>query len=598
MPSALPVGAALGAGVEQEPVRTGTAERTDPWTLVHLGTLGAAAVVLFVANRGQWFYGDDWEFLVNRGFDHPVLDVFATHNEHWSTVPVTVYVVLRDMFGLGSTTPFVLVLIAVHLTSTHLLWRVCRRAGVREPVATAAAAVFAVFGAGGENLLWTFQIGFIGSITAGWAAVLLVDHAGTRPGRRDVWAALVLTVGVACSGIGVPAVGLCVLVAWARARSLVRPVLVGGVPALAFLLWYVTAGSIAPETWYAIVGREQPGVPAAAWDDGPVALAEFVVRATRDTLFATTGLPATLVLVLLVALAGWAVVRIVAVVRDRPGAARTIGPVAGLLAAGGFFVLSGFGRAQTDASRYVYVAVGFALPGLVLALWELARFVGRRADRRVAPALAVLVLIPVLVHNLVLLDQRSRTDAVAETAFRSLVLGSAHLLAAGEPVLADQVDPVLNPDLSTAHLAALTAAGDIPADADDAAGLLQARLVLQVVVAESAGPVDPAAAAPTLVPPAPGETVQILSTGAGCLRVTSETEQSVHLLSPGGPAQFTVQSDAPDLVLTLVDGDRSSGPRVVRTAPPTPADLRTVLPAGLMLSVVVPSSGLTLCGVR
>ena len=53
-------------------------------------------------------------------------------------------------------------------------------------VATVVVLPLIVLGAGSQNLLWAFQIGFLGSVALGLGAMLLVNHAGTWQ-RRD-WA--------------------------------------------------------------------------------------------------------------------------------------------------------------------------------------------------------------------------------------------------------------------------------------------------------------------------------------------------------------------------------------------------------------------------
>src|SRR5690349_10903543 len=83
--------------------------------VLHPATLLIAAAVLLFENRGQWFYGDDFEFIFNRGLGHSVYGLFTPHNEHWSTVPILVYRALFNIFGLRSYTPYVVVLVALHI---------------------------------------------------------------------------------------------------------------------------------------------------------------------------------------------------------------------------------------------------------------------------------------------------------------------------------------------------------------------------------------------------------------------------------------------------------------------------------------------------
>src|ERR1041385_1004162 len=145
---------------------------------VHVATLVLAAGVLVHFARGQWFWFDEWDFLTLRGIRHAPIGLFQPHNEHWSTVPILVYRALGAAVGLHHYLPYLAVVFVLHLTAAHLLWRIMRRGGVAPLVAAAAAGVFALLGAGYENLLWAFQMGFVASLTLGLAHVLLVSGPG------------------------------------------------------------------------------------------------------------------------------------------------------------------------------------------------------------------------------------------------------------------------------------------------------------------------------------------------------------------------------------------------------------------------------------
>jgi len=58
------------------------------------------------------------------------------------------------------------------------------RAGVRPWSATVLASLFVLFGAGAANILWAFQISFVGSVAFGLTHLLLADHDGPFD-RRD-----------------------------------------------------------------------------------------------------------------------------------------------------------------------------------------------------------------------------------------------------------------------------------------------------------------------------------------------------------------------------------------------------------------------------
>ena len=90
------------------------------------------------------------------------------------------YRVLFNLFGLRSYVPYQCVVVVAHLTTAILLRVVMRRAGVRPWTATIVASVFVLFGPGEENIVWAFQIGFVGAVMFG-----LMQLDPQRPRRAD-----------------------------------------------------------------------------------------------------------------------------------------------------------------------------------------------------------------------------------------------------------------------------------------------------------------------------------------------------------------------------------------------------------------------------
>ena len=149
----------------------------------------------------------------SRGVLKAERSLWAPHTEHWSTGPILIYRGLYSVYGLHTYVPYVVVLLLLHVAVAHLLWRLLRNAGVDVPLATALSAVYVLLGAGHENLLWAFQIGFIGSLALGMAVLLLVNHGG-RWGGRDFAAWALSVAGLMFSGVSVTMVtvaGLTVL---------------------------------------------------------------------------------------------------------------------------------------------------------------------------------------------------------------------------------------------------------------------------------------------------------------------------------------------------------------------------------------------------
>src|SRR3954469_13319263 len=121
----------------------------------------SALVLWLMLGRAQWFYRDEWDFVAARKAGD-LGDLFRPHNEHWTTAPILLYRALYGLFGLRVYLPYRLPVLLLHLTAAALLLVVTRRAGVSPWIATAAASLFALFGAGWQNIVQPFQICFTG----------------------------------------------------------------------------------------------------------------------------------------------------------------------------------------------------------------------------------------------------------------------------------------------------------------------------------------------------------------------------------------------------------------------------------------------------
>src|SRR4029077_14877446 len=120
------------------------------------------------------------------------------HNEHWSTVPVLVCRALVETVGLGSYMPYLALLIGIHLLVAALVFVLVQRS-CGGWLALAASVDVLFLGSGFENLYWAFQIGFVGALAAGLAAILVFDASPLTP-RRALGGALLLLVSLATQG--------------------------------------------------------------------------------------------------------------------------------------------------------------------------------------------------------------------------------------------------------------------------------------------------------------------------------------------------------------------------------------------------------------
>ena len=158
--------------------------------------VGAAILVL---THTYSFYFDEWTFILTAP-DWTWSTYLQPHNEHPVMLLRLIYAAILSTVGLRSYLPYMAVLLALHAASAVLLFElVRRRAG--DLIAIACAALFLVLGAAWENLLWAFQIGFVGSVACGLGMLLAIAGPSTR--RRLVTAALLLAGSLMFSGIGV-----------------------------------------------------------------------------------------------------------------------------------------------------------------------------------------------------------------------------------------------------------------------------------------------------------------------------------------------------------------------------------------------------------
>src|SRR3954467_2716410 len=131
----------------------------DPVVLLPGAMLVAAALLLYWGSR-LTFLLDDWEFLLYRpGFTAD--SILTPHNEHISVAPILIYKALLATVGMGSGLPVRVASTIVFLIGAVLLFAYLRRR-VGDWLALLGAAVILFLGAAWEDLLWSFQIGFMG----------------------------------------------------------------------------------------------------------------------------------------------------------------------------------------------------------------------------------------------------------------------------------------------------------------------------------------------------------------------------------------------------------------------------------------------------
>lgn len=326
-----------------------------------------ASYLLYLGRRTTFFY-DEWSWIQQRRGWSPG-NFLRNHNGHCSILPVFAYHVLFATAGLRSYLPYRIVLMVVHTLTAYSLYRY-GRPRIGPLLSLAPAGMVLLIGVAWQDLMWPLQIGFLGALGLGMAALVLLDGPDIK--RRNIGACLCLLAAVSCSGIGLP------LLAGAAVRSALGR---------QWRRWWVFA---VPGTlyvaWFAGYGLAQRGRGSARQ------MLTYFGDSYRAGVGALTGHDAGhwhgTALVLGIVLMAAAVTRGIVLVRRGQSAADLISVVAtGIV----LWALTAVTRAQyhdAGASRYLYIDAFLILAALI----EVVRGIHLRASfarRAVTTALAV-----------------------------------------------------------------------------------------------------------------------------------------------------------------------------------------------------------------
>ena len=320
--------------------------------------LAAGAVLYYVAGRGTSFFFDEWTFILQRRAND--VDAFLSpHNGHLSLVPVATYKVLWSTVGLRHYGPYRLVDIALHLTCVSLLFVLVRRR-VGAPAGFLAATSLLLLGRAWQDLVWPFQMGYLGSLAAGLGMLIALER-DDRLG--DLLAAVLLGLSLACSGLGLPfAIGA--LTTLLLSRSGWRRYLLVAAPMALYAVWFAFYSESEAR------GSNIPAVPGYVTDSfasAVGALGGMGIGAGK-----WLALPA---------------IGVLAFVALRGGSVRRAATPAAIALS--FWIATALARAQfhePDASRYLY-------PGALLLLLVAAELGGgAKPGPIVVGVLAVLVV--------------------------------------------------------------------------------------------------------------------------------------------------------------------------------------------------------------
>ena len=542
--------------------------------LLHGISLAVALPLLLWIDRHQWFSGDEWDFLVRRGvMGHSELGLLEPHNEHWGTFPVLIYRALFSVFGVRTYTPYLVVLIVAHLLAAHLLWRLMMRYGVDWLLATGAAAVFMVLGAGWEDLINAFQITFVVPIVLGLLALLIASADGPFR-RRDAWASLVLVLALPFSGVSLT-MAIVVGIATLLRRGWKPAALIVAAPAAVYLLWY--AG------W----GRHATAVEQESLSTSLQKAPEFVWRGLVAAVDGVTGL-AGIGPVVLVLLTIW-------VVRSNRTPREPWPPVLALFVGAPIFLFlidirrSGLGTDAAAAPRYSYAVLALLLPAAALAATAL---LAHRPFRVLLIVVATAVLCVVGVSTL---NGEAETYAPIKQENKHRIVAAADLVRSGATLLSDQPAPEFDPELSVERLRRARARRRSPGERARRRGRPPDRRGLPAGRSgqHASGRRRPATA--TLEATEGASTARL--SGGSCIVITPRSETPTVLLSFADPGTVVVTPSRDGAITTqLQPPDRQSSVRSrARVWPATGGETQAVSSSAteLWLRVGVPAEGTT-----
>ncbi|MGA8248736.1 MAG: hypothetical protein WB797_17645 [Nocardioides sp.] len=385
------------------------------------GGAAVQAVVALRLARHSWFGVDAVNYLTTRG---PVPSanegLLAPYGGHWQTIPLLVYRLLFQVFGMESYLPYVAVALACHLAITFVLYALLRSVGASPWTAVLVAWLVLFYGAGAEAFMWDAPMVLTSSLLLGLVAALVMVRRRFS-GRSRVVAAVLLLAAVMCSGTGLAAAVMVGLFAFFRAGPRAAA-LVSGPAVLAFSVWFFTVGR---DGRVHVSASTLPHVPGFVWSG------------VTGSLGSVLGIPGTGVIVLLV------LVVVLCWPHVRSAALRQLA-VAGFAGALTQLVLSSFaslvvGDAAARVGRYEYLVWVLMAASVALGVEVLAQLVdvGRlgAAAPSVLPVVAVLLLAATTLQGISKERRYADFGAASARLYKSWVYGSIMAADAGEKQL-------------------------------------------------------------------------------------------------------------------------------------------------------------------
>lgn len=197
-----------------------------------LGFLFISSSLLFQYGSELTFFFDEWDFVLNRTYN--ASDFLRPHNGHLSLLPVLVYNVLRSLSGIDSYVPFQVAGLLVHASVCVGVYAIGKRRSTS--IAIVAALFVSLLGTGWQNIMWPFQIGMMGALSAGLWAILECTKTEVSPRR----VALLCLISLLCAGGGIVVIATVGVITLYRQnwKSLTYLSVVG----VMYLVWYLNYG--------------------------------------------------------------------------------------------------------------------------------------------------------------------------------------------------------------------------------------------------------------------------------------------------------------------------------------------------------------------
>ena len=319
-------------------LRAGAASPAVPWVALAAVMAGALAVIMH-AGRGTTFFYDDWPVILERRA-WTLDNLLRPHVDHLQVFPTLVYKAMLETIGMHAHWAYRLLLAGLDVLTGVLLFAYARRRVGPWP-ALGVAAVLVLMADSWYNLIYPFQINFVGAMAAGLGMLLMLDR-GDR--RGDVLACVLLAVSIGCNSVGLPFGAAALIEVLLRPDRRQR----WWIPVIPLGLW---------GTWRLIYGDRL--ATKTNWRNVEL-LPGWIMDALDDSAAAITGLTQDY-------RSGVALAMLAFVLYEATRPGRMTPRLAGLIAMPlVFWVLAGMSRAdqgiQADENRYLYAS------GLMLGL--------------------------------------------------------------------------------------------------------------------------------------------------------------------------------------------------------------------------------------